>query len=121
MTPFTSADVVAQVRALAQERPDYVYQRPLGNPETECSYLTGADGQGCIMGQALTRLGVSIEALSTIEGENVMAALPRLAVRTTPSDGWWLRAVQEQQDHGSTWGQAVRRADVQAATRAVTP
>lgn len=116
---FTVDDVMAQVRALAAERPDYVY-RPVA-PGALCSYVTGQDGQGCIVGQALMRLGVPKERLAASEADEGTAVpadellqdlldLDTAAMAT--NEVGWIMSVQTGQDSGETWGKAVAYATV---------
>lgn len=122
---FTTADVVAEVRRLAAESPDYVYY-PKGCEEGEevsyytgCSYVTGADGKGCIVGQALANLGVPEVYLSMSDGENALGALAGLGLTTrdhvrfvkdrTPEENF-LIGVQTRQDDATAWGEAVEQA-----------
>lgn len=60
---ITSEQLLKEVIKLSAEQPEKIYQR--GYPLTNiCSYVSGGDGEGCIMGQALVRLGVDPELLS---------------------------------------------------------
>src|SRR5690606_1231334 len=105
-------DVVKEVRRLAEEQPDHVYSAPEG--EEICSYVTGKDGKGCIVGQALSRLGVPESALRGIEGEGAYALpelIPYLAGREDKRSRRWLTLIQSRQDGGRTWWQAVTEAD----------
>lgn len=116
---ITSAQVVEQVVALAAERPEFVY-RPVTDGKTSglCSYVTGEHGQGCLVGQALMRLGIPEEALATFEREagekgldtGAPNALPELGVICDHDDLDWLADVQLHQDAGHPWGQAVEEA-----------
>jgi hypothetical protein len=116
---FSAEDVVAQVRALAQEWPEHVYEPPAGPVDSgnRCSYLVGSDGHGCIVGQALLRLGVNPDALSRVEGQEAATAVSEVA-HLDASNDWpeldWLNHVQEAQDERKPWGVAVAAADEQA-------
>lgn len=115
---FTSADVVKEVKKLAKERPDFNYKNQEGYKKNGCSYVAatiGSDkGEGCIVGQALSRLGVSrddlVEQDSYIsEGVTAGSALENLIYDTTEAkDVVFLNAVQKAQDSGFTWSEAVK-------------
>ena len=115
---FTVADVIEQVRALAAERPEFVYRSTSTDDgdHPSCSYVTGADGQGCIIGQALMRLGVEEERLADLEdsipgGMGADTLLFRLLGRGYAEGEMWISAVQASQDTGIPWGKAVKIAD----------
>lgn len=123
---FTPEDVVAKVRSLAAARPDFVYEPPTYvNPNTpgpSCHYVhvqTTEDGVyltgGCIVGQALIALGMDSADLheydngsgangSTVVIEQIGSVENRKAL-------YWLDRVQNRQDNGGTWAEAVEEAD----------
>ena len=114
---FTADDVVAQVKALAAERPHYVY--PGADYPRGCSYVDDVagshQGQGCLIGQALQRLGVPRDWLrehaDEDDGLRASAVLRALGVpgRTGYASSF-LDAAQTRQDHGEPWGRCVARA-----------
>lgn len=121
MYDFTVKDVVREVRRLAEEKPDFVYTEQEGcDNNLGACYYASADGQGngagCIVGQALGRLGVSqkaLEDLDGVEGAAVFTVLPTI-IPVAPDDGGmlnWLSDVQTGQDIGYQWGTAVKSAD----------
>ena len=103
------SDLWAEVKKVAAERPDYVYS------EEPCQYQY--DGKpSCIVGHALHRLGVSIEALEALdaaqEGGGVPASglpsyLPILVEEGSRSALLSVCEAQEAQDDGIPWGEAV--------------
>lgn len=113
---FTPEDVLAEVIKLAEERPDFVYKAQAGSLVDEgCSYLTAGlrtlAGEGCIVGQALTRLGVSDEDLYEVEGDSAIGAVARLRGENLTEFSRTIQklgAIQSWQDHGYSWGVAVR-------------
>ena len=118
---FTMQDVVSEVRKLAQERPDfnYIKQAARGANDSGCSY-TGAsqtfpnEGEGCIVGQALQRLGVPRERLLLHEGAaggHVAARLAEVEGDVRSPEYYWLDHAQSAQDMGFTWSGAVALAD----------
>lgn len=116
---FTLEDLRREVLALADERPDFVYtaQKERAGLErgggASCSY-TGAlmfstEGEACIFGQALTRLGVSKDTLMGVS-TNIVSLLSGkfgLDVHNIDYDDA-LRRVQFSQDGGVSWGEAVK-------------
>ena len=119
---ITVDDVVKEVRSIAIERPDFIYlEQPLENEEdrsTNCSYLSAGlytnEGEGCIVGQALSKLGITDEELRRVENASAADALRAVGVEgSTRRDRElnWLNSVQSQQDIGMTWGDAIAWAD----------
>lgn len=113
---FTVEDIRREVLALADERPDFVYtvqkEREGLDAGSSCSY-TGAimgstEGEACIFGQALTRLGVSKDALMGVS-LSIVALLSSEFGRDVHNFDYAdaLRRVQFAQDHGTPWGKAV--------------
>lgn len=110
MNEFSSL-LIKQVRALAQERPNY-------SDETRCRYFS--DGQpSCIIGYALSRMGLPDEVLDlvgqhndqSITSLNVHMARSGMEYSDSPEAVRWLGVVQTYQDKGSSWSQAVSKAD----------
>lgn len=127
--------VVAELQALAAERPDYVYLQPVlgvlpnGDPDTRCAYFDPVDKTpSCVIGHLLARHGVGADDLvlsepveykgmrytdlNTDAGVRVLAhagviEIDRLGVEI-------LEDVQVAQDCGIPWGQAVQSALGQA-------
>jgi hypothetical protein len=129
---FTPSDVVAKMRELAAERPDYVYDNEgMGNSmdgfsPTSCFYRHGEDREraGCIVGQALDRLGYVVP--EELEGSTSTYVLNYIfgagtATQEGMADIRWVRDVQSQQDIGSTWGKAVAHADAVAESYLYSP
>lgn len=122
--------VIEQVRALAKAEPDFRYDAQPERPEGTigCSYVAAGlhidEGRGCIIGQALMANGVPKEELRRIETDLEMGASVNTLIERQP--GWfehlpvhsyetsWLTRVQEAQDTGSTWGQAVAEGEAYA-------
>lgn len=110
-------DLEAEVIMLATERPNHVYDSNGG-----CSYVgteTGqVGGEGCIVGQALMRLGVPEEALREWENgttssttfSDLVTEMETLTFDEDPLAVKFIREVQRNQDFQRTWGQSVSRA-----------
>ena len=113
---FTLEDLRREVLSIADERPDFVYtaqkEREGLGIGASCSY-TGAimfstEGEACIFGQALTRLGVPQDDLM---GHSINVA--SLLYDEFELDEYnidyadALNRVQQSQDGGVPWGKAV--------------
>lgn len=113
---FTLEDLRREVLALADERPDFVYtaqkEREGLGFGASCSYtgarLHSTEGEACIFGQALTRLGVSKDTLMGTSTNIVSLLFGKfgLDVHNIDYDDA-LRRVQVAQDGGVPWGKAV--------------
>lgn len=102
---LTADDVIAEVRRLAAESPDCVYESPDG----DCHYQRGecSNGSvGCIWGQALRRWGIIDESR-----ERAAVLVSRYGAGLSDQQHEWVHAVQEFQDRGESWGDAVKAAD----------
>lgn len=109
-------ELLAEAVALKGE--DYVYTTPEGDKGSEdyqpvCLYVHG-DQPGCIVGHVLHAAGVPLDNLGRYEGDDATVAIRTLIDdETIASDltvGRLLRAVQDRQDSGIPWGQAVQQA-----------
>lgn len=117
--------IIKAVAEVAEDRPDFDYARQEGRTvHHQCSYLHNGvtmKGEGCIVGQAL---------IKTFPGakdklEEIEFGGPSPSVRSLTEDpkvhDWfdgitapeinWLAVVQDAQDNGKTWKQAVDVAD----------
>lgn len=122
--PLTVHDVIAEVRRLAAEEPYRVQAWP---PKYVHRTRSGqrVPGQGCIIGEALYRLGLDV--LPECEGQPARDVVRHL-VHCRVSDARdlaWLRRVQQAADpdfrngvarDGQRWGRAVVFADEMART-----
>lgn len=112
---ITSAQVVAEVRSLAAESPRFVYMTPDDGAGAACKYVQYDDEgnlAGCIVGQALLRLGLPAAEVQEYEGNPASTVVYRLA-SSTDEDLAWLDHVQEHQDSKNPWGESVEYADVE--------
>ena len=113
---FTLEDLRREVLSIAYERPDFVYtaqkgREGLGSGEF-CSYtgarLHSTEGEACIYGQALTRLGVPQDTLMGVSTNIVSLLSVKFGLDVHNIDyGDALIRVQQAQDVGASWGKAV--------------
>ena len=107
-------DLIAQVRELAADNPEFVYKKQAG----ACTYWPDDDNpQGCIVGAGLKNLG-----FNTSKGlySDFVDRQPHVTCNSWRA--WagkndrqrrWVRCVQAEQDAGATWGRAVKLADLE--------
>lgn len=108
---FTEQDVLNKIVEIGNRFPDYVYKHKQG--ELICQYTDGADGQGCIVGQALRAMGVPYDMLKRYDQDDIGIAashvlrnllgrnLDRSVLNT-------INLIQQNQDDGMPWGQAIK-------------
>ena len=112
----------AHVRQLAAEQPEHVY-RATSFPDvwegSKCKYTHTLEDEsqvpGCIVGVALHQITGKLVDQSR-NGGGVLNFYFMRNAEFTSEFGWsdrakWLANVQNHQDHGVAWGEAVRRAD----------
>lgn len=117
----TATQVIEEVRRLAEEQPDFVYSDQEGAGGGECSYFGcsagDSSGQACIVGQGLASLNVDMSDLKRKEdtghGMAIATALEGgvVDIPYTEEEAKWLGDVQNHQDGGKPWAQAVALAD----------
>ena len=109
---ITVDDIKRAIIDLAEEKPDFIY-RPIKQFDEDnepYSYVTGADDVGCIVGQALMRLGVSPFTLLTQENKTASQAIRGIFPNQFSwEDLNWIDTVQSNQDNGFDWKNAVER------------
>jgi len=128
--PYTLDDLVNAVREVAAERPDFIYKRrTYTNHEKVCVYTEPDGTPSCIIGVALARVGdpvpswdedrfysPSVDRELTIFGTRVWLDYFGIDNIWNESDEvrsriHWLNYLQNQQDNGATWSEAVEWAD----------
>jgi hypothetical protein len=113
----TEAQVkTALIEAVAEKGDDYVYTNPDGESATgaaaSCYYVHG-DKPGCLVGNALHRLGVPLSALEAHEMRGAYSVAKELIDVTDSSSTFTMLAeVQDSQDNGAMWGDALAYAGV---------
>lgn len=108
---FTAQDVLDKVIEIGNRFPDYSYMSPNDGLGTFCQYTDGADGQGCIVGQALRALGVPYDVLVVYDRGGIPASLVVEKILGSVIDmdiTDRLNNIQAAQDSGYPWGQCVR-------------
>lgn len=121
---ITDEMVVATLRAVVAERPDYVYRRPEhmlplvdgeGETEADCFYVHTAPDDvdeltpGCLVGTVLYRLGVPLEVLEEWEGSGGYEVTSEFGASRTACS--LMSEVQSTQDGGQPWRVALERAE----------
>ena len=105
-------DVVKKVREIAKDAPDLVYEMPDG----WCQYVFNGQGS-CIVGQAYLELGTPIKRVESWDNEDsgplgVEQVIEREYEEYSTLAKSWLREVQDSQDTGTSWAEAVKNADI---------
>lgn len=116
-----AAELIQEVRKIAEERPNFIYSDQPNGTHSLCSYFGRAigdeAGSPCIVGQALKNLEVPMEVLREAEQEgkdsDISKVLDRgyVDIEYTGSEAMWLAKVQMKQDDGNSWAEAVEEAD----------
>jgi hypothetical protein len=111
----TATAIIRAIREVAEEQPDHVYQKP--SEHGICHYVdkNSVVHPGCLVGHGLWRnhlIDASLYGDDEKNGSGVANLLQELDIHTTFLQKFWLTNVQELQDFGNTWGEAVRRVDV---------
>lgn len=107
----TEHDVLDKIIEIGNRFPDYVYMNKQG--ELICQYTDGANGQGCIVGQALRALGVPYDMLKRYDQDDdgVAASVVLRNLFGHNLDSSVLNTIdliQTHQDSEMPWGQAVK-------------
>lgn len=107
--------LIAEVRRLAKEQPDFIYERSFGS--FFCKYTSGANCSGCIFGQAVMNLWPdSLNTLKAVDDSNnfgIKGLFQQLSIEATRDEIHWCMNVQDYQDKKINWGCCVIRADNQ--------
>ena len=103
---ITIDQLISEIRRLATENPDHA---------AVCKYVNINKQPVCIVGVAFYNLGISIDILFSFEDRVVRELIDGLVVhegvRSFPKEAW-CSDVQSHQDLGETWGDSVRKADL---------
>lgn len=113
--------LMTEMRRLADEDPNFIYTEQTED-SVECSYLGQSTdephlGRPCIVGQAMQNLGVTKTFLETVEGDEARDAIGKhLDPNSVISSHFEnmlksINKVQDSQDRGAPWGEAVRHLD----------
>lgn len=119
MSVVTSKDLVEEVRRVADAEPEYIYLKNSGRFPRKCSYfgktLGVEEGNPCIIGKALSNLGVDMTAVKKLERRGEDPAISVLLKEghinvevVDDADIAWLFAVQNKQDLGMNWAESVK-------------
>jgi hypothetical protein len=114
MIDFVHAvDLEDSIRTVADENPDKIYVRPVrdGDLEPLAVYFTDDGAPSCLVGQALARLGVTIEQVEGNNTDGVLYLFGTGLIEGDREEVEWLENLQYNQDQGMTWQNAVLVAD----------
>ncbi|MGK5530882.1 hypothetical protein [Streptomyces sp. URMC 129] len=100
----TDEEFLRVLQGVVAEQPDRVYERP-GLMES-CLYLHG-DEPGCLIGHVLLRLGVHADKVRAREGDAAGDVMRDLLPLVSPDLRSDMDCVQQWQDGGTPWGQAL--------------
>lgn len=114
-------DLQKEVRRLANQYPNAIYQSP--NGFNGCYYnvgivANGPDTEGCLLGQAIRNLEPEIFEAITADSDDIVSLICIMNEDFDNSEDEegdiekWLSIVQGQQDGGKTWSEAVKIADL---------
>jgi hypothetical protein len=112
------SNIIAEVYKIVQVRPDVTYNPGIGG----CKYADGICSDntvGCLFGQALSNLGVDVKRFDKypmpLNGEGTYTpAIDRILQNEfvgTEQELNWCAKVQEYQDNGCSWGEAIKEVD----------
>lgn len=117
MEHIEAIDLIAKVREVAAERPDYNYRDEIRKMGFDgCVYQLPNGEPGCLIGQGLFPL---------MEDKNIFSEFPSLnnddvcgledagLITGTEREIDWLLFAQDRQDAGCTWSEAVAGADAE--------
>ena len=124
MGVVTVNDLVAEVRKVASADPDFRY-RDNKTLLVSCSYFGRAmgdlSGSPCIIGKAMANLEVDTSKLLRMESTGASTAVDDIFLEkwvdilVDEAEDFpmtvWLGHVQSYQDSGTSWSEAVRKAD----------
>ncbi|MFD7552997.1 hypothetical protein ACFV0H_28620 [Streptomyces erythrochromogenes] len=111
----TDAVVIATLREVVAERPEYTYSAPeyMENDEEggRCFYVHKDEegnpvSPGCVIGVMLHRLGVPLEWMEQLEARPASSLVGRLFPHLSDRTVQALNMVQSHQDNGNEWGMA---------------
>lgn len=118
MNKITTANetVLATLREVVAESPDYVYSNPVPSderpdPDMSCMYVHG-DVPGCLIGHVLHRLGVPLGELAKREGGAAYIVADDFLRGVSGGVLSRLDFAQGAQDSGKTWRDALIAAGV---------
>lgn len=114
------SELAAKVKEIGEANPDVLYEdieeELTGTAAVSCQYqLNGTPA--CIVGRALSELGVDIETLQRFDNwlgngseaiDTVVRDLPQIFECDSNSALYYIRDAQSDQDSGVPWGQAVK-------------
>lgn len=114
LSELTGEQLVAAVREAASEQPFKSFQNDSG-----CSYFSGNGRPRCVVGAGLFKLGIRLRDVADYNDKSVNALVDLCGLSIDGSSNFWLAQVQNHQDLGAAWSEAVARADRAMADEAM--
>ena len=108
---ITFEQLETEVRRLAAENPDKVYESFEGNCYYNPTERDGKPYEACIFGQAFANLGETVGRVCEGRAIDFVLAKKGVVVDQYQRKDFWAREVQDGQDSGLPWSGAVARAD----------
>lgn len=111
-------DLQKEVRRLAAEYPNAIYQSLDGCYYNAGIVANGPDTEGCLLGQAIRNLDPEIFEDIGMDGDDIASLIQYMDEHFDNSEDKegnienWFSIVQGQQDNGETWSEAVKIADL---------
>lgn len=97
---------------------DYIYNTRRESGGKRCVYVNESGQPSCLIGKALFKLGVPLEDLASFDGDYEGDALGAVDLPVFSPSGdyrsasWFAQLVQNAQDSGQSWGEALKVGEV---------
>lgn len=106
MSKIKASQLWEEVKKIAAEKPNYIYESPHG---TDCVYLNNHE-PSCIVGHGFVRCGLSTYVIAEFEKLGVRLVFERFPEYVEADDPQAvknLESAQDSQDVGENWGKSV--------------
>lgn len=110
---INTTQLIADIRKIAAENPEHVYERVSLDDRTPSRCVYFIEGSpSCLVGQGFAKQGMAEDDLTPLDNLNSIGDLLRDRIYDVdPVELRWLDRVQEVQDQGLPWSEAVDIAD----------
>lgn len=117
MEHIEASDLIAEIRRVAAERPEYNYRDEIRKMGFDgCVYQLPSGEPGCLIGQGLFPLMENKDFFlehDDLNEDDVLGLEDANLIVGTGREIGWLSRAQIRQDAGFTWGEAVAVADAE--------